>query len=319
MPSFEFLNQLRGKPKFIRIVRMIGLGLTIVAILVAVRQGSNQISIGNWKGFVGAWAISFGAYTVAFVFQALAWCTLIGGLCKYRVGWKDLEIYAISNIMKRTPGAFWYLFERVERYGKHGMNAQITLAASGIEWLLLVVAGVLLYILVSLNGTEISFRIIVAIASLLLLFLSYITLRRRASYVAASEASNYSSGKISRLISAGPEISSTLLIDGVSHLLCSIIIYELVQSSFPSSLFSISNAVRVWTLTGVIAIISSIAIPVNLGLREFTISALLLTFVPFEFAITVAAEVRLIFLLADMSCSFSLWYLARWFLARQGN
>ncbi len=292
---------------------MIGFGLTIVSTLIALRQGSNQIVLGNWTSFVSAWAISFAAYAVAFVLQALAWCALIGGLGKFKVGWKDLEIYAISNIMKRTPGAVWYLFERIERYGKQGTNAQTTLAASGIEWLLLVIAGILVYFLFSLDRIEIPFRSSGAFAFLLLLFFSYLTVRRRAVYTVANKAYNSNSTKIGRVISAGPEIAATLLIDGLCHMICGIIVFQLVQSAVPSPLFSISDAIRVWASTGVIAIISSIIIPLNLGIREFTISALLLTVVPLEFAITVAAEVRLIFVLVDLAYSFGLWYLARGF------
>ncbi len=273
--------------------------------------------VGDSRFFFEAWAISFGAYGTSFILQALAWCLLIGAMGKFTFGWKDLEIYASSNVVRRTPGAIWYLIERVERYGKKGMSAKTTLAASGIEWLLLVIASALVYFLVSLNKIGLPLHLTASISFLLLLAFAIVSSRRRKQYAIGEVKSNSDRTKMRQLASLAPELLTVLLIYGFCYALGGVIINQLVRSSGTANLFRISDAIQLWALTGGIAFISSAIIPLNLGLREFTLSALLLPIVPLEIAVTIAAEVRLIFILADAVFSLGLLFLARRILARQ--
>jgi len=153
------LNRIRRNPKIISTVRILGSGVTAVAVLLTLQQESKKIILGDWASNINIWLISIGIYSVTYWCQALSWSSLIGGLGRFKFGWKDFEIYAISNIANLTTGAVWYLLERVERCDQRGTKAQITLTASSIEWLLLVISGALVYLFISSNWIGLSSRI----------------------------------------------------------------------------------------------------------------------------------------------------------------
>ena len=68
-------------------------------------------------------------------------------------GWWDIEIYAYSSLMRHLPGMIWYLAGRTTMYHTRGVEASLTLMASGLEWVLLVAAAVLVYSTFALTGS----------------------------------------------------------------------------------------------------------------------------------------------------------------------
>ncbi len=117
------LNRIRRNPKIISTVRILGSGVTAVAVLLTLQQESKKIILGDWARNINIWLISIGIYSVTYWCQALSWSSLIGGLGRFKFGWKDFEIYAISNITNLTMGAVWYLLERIERCDQRGTKA----------------------------------------------------------------------------------------------------------------------------------------------------------------------------------------------------
>ena len=152
-------NRIRRNPKFICTVRILGSGVTAVAVLLTLQQESKKIILGDWASNINIWLICIGIYSVSYWCKALSWSSLIGGLGRFKFGWKDFEIYAISNIANLTPGAVWYILERVERCDQRGAKAQITLTVSSIEWLLLVISGAVVSLFISSNWIGLSSRI----------------------------------------------------------------------------------------------------------------------------------------------------------------
>lgn len=310
-----FWNALRRAsvpPTLIRAVQATGFLLTLASIALTVYQGITEITFGDWQQFVAGLLISFGAYGASFSLQGIAWCLLIGSLSQTRTGWRDLEIYAYSNLMRRTPGTIWYLIKRVERYRHRGLNALVTLAASAAEWVLLITAAAVVYALTWLNQV-IAALPIAEIASLMILaLLGILALGRRARpfNIRASQAQGITLPN--RLVMSLPKMCMVWLVYSVCYVFGGIIVFALVHIVNPTSPLVFAQAISLWALMGGIGLLSSVIIPVNLGLREFTLAVILLPFTTAAAAITVAAMVRVVFALADVTFSVGLWQLSRW-------
>ncbi len=80
------LNRIRRNPKFISTVRILGSGVTAVAVLLTLQQESKKIILGDWASNINIWLISIGIYSVTYWCQALSWSSLIGGLGRFKFG-----------------------------------------------------------------------------------------------------------------------------------------------------------------------------------------------------------------------------------------
>lgn len=317
MNVLRTLSELKRNPRVLQSFRMVGLGLTGISFVLVLWQSLNQGIMGDLQVFLTASVASFAAYGVSFVLQATAWCLLIAGFARVKVGWKDLEIFAYSNILRRTPGAIWYLLERVERYNHQGTGTRITLGVSVAEWFLFLLAGVLVYILFSLDQIEAYF--LTGGITILVVFVSlhFIAGEGKRTDTANHFAFGIGLGKLKTTVLSLSGILIALIIYAVCYIIGGLIIYELVQVLHPVNAFLLPDAIRMWTFVGGTALFASVVIPMNIGLRDFTLSGALLMVISLNNAITVAAEVRLIFAVADIVCSFGLWYLSKWVLAHK--
>jgi hypothetical protein len=291
--------------------RLVGLLLTLASLVLVVRQGITEIALNDWRRFLAGGVITLIAYGVSFGLQAVAWSILIGGLSRTLPGWRDLEIYAFSNLMRRIPGAIWYLVERVESYRDKGLSGRLTLAASASEWGLLIVSSVGLYAFTYLDQEQVLLFLTGAVGIVASFFIITRVFQRRAQMRTLCSNSLPTVDMRSRLAAAWPEMCAVGIVYSICHLLGAVMLYELTRIVSPTSSVLFPDAVRFWALTVASSTLGSVIIPLNIILRDLTVVVVLMSLVPAPTAITVGALLRVVFAIADVSYSLVLWLVAR--------
>lgn len=305
---FEAARHYHPSPRMMQVGRLCGLALTIASVVLVVVQGVNEIDLTDWRSIATATLVTLAAYGLSFLLQAVGWSLLIGRLSHEPGGWWDIEIYAYSNLMRRAPGAIWYLVDRVQSYRDRGLAGRFTLAASGSEWGLLVLSSAVVYGLTYLVSSETFLLVGSAVLGIVTLSLSVLIVQRRATVRTEPLAA---AGVRGRLGAAVPELVLVGFLYAICNVLGGVILYELAHIVGPTSTLSLTDAVRFWALTVLVSTLGSMVIVLNVFLRDVAIVVSLMSLLPPAAAITVAALLRVVFAVADVFYSTSLFGLAR--------
>jgi hypothetical protein len=311
------IRRISENRRLIKAARLIGTLLTIASLLLVFRQGSTELATLDRGLLLWGLLVVLAVYGVSFTGQALAWSLMMGALSQTRAGWRDLEIYAYSNFVRRTPGMIWYLIERVDSYRGNGLGGTVTLLASLLEWLMLLAAATLVIAVTSSNDTV---RLLPAITVIALVAgggLTALSLRRRALLDPSTQVVRSVSGKFVLVRASWPEILLALVVYSGCYLLGGAIVLVLVQVADPRSGLVLSGAASIWALTSVLGLFAAVLIPANVGLREITMVALLLPHTTLTAAATSAAMMRVLFAVADVGYSLACWQTAKWFRSRR--
>ncbi|MEI7468952.1 MAG: hypothetical protein WCL57_12115, partial [Chloroflexota bacterium] len=138
-------TKILANPLFLKLARLLGALLTLASIVLIFRRGWNEVGWAQWIVMGNAVLLSIVIYGVSFNLQAWMWSLLMNRFAGVSFGWRDAEVYALSNLLRNTPGVMWYLLERVESYKKDGIQGRKTFMASSAEWLCLVLAAPIAY------------------------------------------------------------------------------------------------------------------------------------------------------------------------------
>lgn len=307
----DSLRRFRPSPRLMSAGRLAGLLLTIASLVLVVSQGIPEIALNDWPRFLAGVSITLIAYGVSFGFQSVAWSLLIGSLSQSPMGWRDLEIFAYSNLMRRAPGTIWYLIDRVESYRDRGLSGRLTLAASASEWGLLIISGVGVYLFTYLNQEQLPLLVTATVLLAVSSLLGVLVLRRRAQLRTLSPNSRSATDMRSRLTAAWPEMCVVGIVYSICHILGAVMLYQLAYIISPTSSFLFSEAIRFWAFTVVVSTLGSVIILLNVVLRDLTVVVSLMSFMTPATAITVGALLRVVFAIADVSYSLGLWLVSR--------
>jgi len=288
-----------------------------VFLVVKSRQELSRYS--NWQDYLPACGQSLLLYPLSLVAQAWAWGTMIARLGRVTSGWHDLEIYAYSHLMRRLPGAMWYLAGRTASYRERGIGAGVTLAASGLEWLLLLFVAAALSFGLSLKG---HFSWLVSLAALALLVLALSCgLQALASGQERTWLPGFARRWLANLSAAAiprrTDLALWTAIYTLAYAVGGLILYLLTRRIFPESDLNVLRAISIWSLAGGIGALTSMIIPAGMGIRELTLTALLTPGVPLSGALLIAAVLRLLFIVADLLWGGLMWGLAHILARRQ--
>jgi len=90
----------------------------------------------EWRGLVCPIALSLLLYAMSLGAQAYIWISTVSGMIGVRWSAWDLVVYLETHLMRRLPGAPWYVASRAaiySDYGPDGVAAALTVSA--LEWL----------------------------------------------------------------------------------------------------------------------------------------------------------------------------------------
>lgn len=267
---------------------------------------------GNWRTYLMACGQGFLLYPVSLSIQALIWSMMIKRAGHVDHRWRDVEIYAYTHLMRHIPGAFWYLAGRTAMYYAEGIGASIVLASSGLEWLLLLVAAVVTYSVLSLPtpGSEVIFVVFI---------LAVIASLRGCRFLYSIPARHWLLGFIRRRLEdismiALPRWGELILWIGlyiIAYGIGGLILFSLIHGVAPTSDITLSAATRIWALAGGIGFLTSMVVPAGIGIRELTLTALLAPDISTVGALLVALLLRMLFMASDLVWGGLMWAIAR--------
>jgi len=288
----------------------------MVFLLIYNQQELQQF--GDWRVYLSRCLVGFFLYPISLCVQAVIWGLMMARLGGGRWGWKDIEIYTYTHLMKHLPGGVWYLAGRAMSYQEHGIEVSVTLAASGLEWLLLLVAAVMLYGVLTLSRLSWVLGIIVFGLCLgaTVWLVRWLRSSRRQTIRVPKFARQWVAGlakvQLPGLADFALWLSGYLLAYGIGGL----ILYLLLRDADAFEAIALLDVMRIWALTGGIGFLISLIIPSGLIARELTLTALLTPFMSAMSALLVAILLRFLFIVSDLVWGGLLWLAAR-LLARR--
>ncbi len=281
----------------------------IVALLVHGREELRRFD--DWHAYLTVCKQGFLLYPLSLGVQALTWSMMITRLGQVEGGWRDIEIYAYTHLMRRLPGAFWYLAGRIVIYRERGIETGVILAASGLEWLLLLVAAVLIYS--GLTLSNLGLWPLGFVFSLLLIVVSL----WGPSFLCLAQGwrwlPNFVCQWLGKISIRRGELVLWMGLYATAYVVGGLILFLLIRGIAPMAGITLCEAIRIWALAGGIGFLISLIVPAGIGIRELTLTALLSPDVPTVGALLIALLLRMLFIASDLVWGGLMWGVARVF------
>ena len=287
---------------------------TVIFLIALLVQGHQELQgYDNWESYLASCAAGFLLYPVSLVLQALAWTLIISRLGQLKGGWSDIEAFVYTHLMRRIPGAIWHIAGRGAIYHTRGIGVKVALAASVIEWLLLLFTAALIYLALILSTTTLW---LLSLLTTVLLITGALWLLDRCALDNLPRWLPVSIRKQLTGISSfqRPQRLEVVLCIGLyagAYLVGGAILFLLTVGVAPSAQLSFADTVRIWALTGGISFLVSIIVPAGMGIRELTLTGLMTPAVPIIPALLIAILLRLLFVLCDLVWGGLIWAVAR--------
>ncbi|MGQ9491468.1 MAG: lysylphosphatidylglycerol synthase domain-containing protein [Anaerolineae bacterium] len=293
--ALSFLN--RGRVGRIALVSLFGLVL-ISLVALSVREWEQ---IEGWLHHITAGLLLkiFAVYTGALVLAALTWYLIIRRLSGATDARIHLRVYCITNLARRLPGVLWHVVGRAVLYEQAGLSKTTTVLASGVEQVLIVLSGVLVYLvsLVVTSGTaqiNIIWLIITMLAGILTVHprLLGAILRRWGQQEALSVRYQ--------------DLAVWLALCIITWIAGGYMAIIVVNSNQPLSLVEQVEIIGAWSLSGSITSLVTF-LPAGLGVREVSLVVLLGPSIGWPFATFVAVILRLLITLFEIIWGAIAW------------
>lgn len=287
---------------------------TIGFLIVLLIHGREELAqFDDWRAYLTVCGQGFLLYPLSLTVQAWVWGMMIARLGQVSISWRDAEIFAYTHLMRRLPGAVWYLAGRTMIYRERGIRASVTLAASGLEFVLLVLVAVALSAALSLSShggwllVSAALILIVLVIPQGLTALSAASDQRWIPEFARKWLAKLSGEVMPKSWDLALWVAAYLM----SYVVGGLILFLLARSIAPESDVTVTNAVRIWALAVGVAFLTSAVSPAGLGIRELTLTALLSPYMPTLGAVLVAVLLRMLFIVSDLVWGGFMWLTAR--------
>jgi hypothetical protein len=262
----------------------------LIFIAVLLVQSWPQIRTISWKVFIPIILISLGIYLVSLLLQMGVWLNMLS--FEHGVGWRDIQIYTQTVVMRRIPGGVWHWIGRSASYKANSdVGLRRVLLANFLEWMLIIVAAGVVYAIFATEVGPVIRIVLLSISIVLGIALASTWLPR-----------DY--GSVRRVAHS----LSWLLVFGGSWILGGVILYLFMAAGDYSELDPV-QATAIWCLAGGISALTIVA-PSGFGIRELSLGILLTPYAPLSYIILVALLIRLTFTLADL-----LWGSVGWLIS----
>jgi uncharacterized membrane protein YbhN (UPF0104 family) len=310
----DTLRAWQGAPR-LRTWMQVGTVLFTIGFLIFLLiRGREELSqFDNWRAYLTVCGQGFLLYPLSLTVQAWVWGMMIARLGQVAISWRDVEIFAYTHLMRRLPGAVWYLAGRTMIYRERGIRASVTLAASGLEFILLVLVAVVLSAALSLSSHSGWLLVLAALILIVLIIpwglaaLPSASDRRWIPGFARKRLANLSGDVMPKSWDLALWVVAYL----ISYVVGGLILFLLARSIAPESDVTLTNAIRIWALAVGVAFLTSAVSPAGLGIRELTLTALLSPYMPTLGAVLVAVLLRMLFIVSDLVWGGLMWLTAR--------
>ncbi|MBN1271861.1 MAG: hypothetical protein JXB26_06270 [Candidatus Aminicenantes bacterium] len=235
--------------------------------------------------------LSFILYSGALALAILGWSAIAGRLTNVRDLKRHVKVYCYTNLARRIPGFFWYVLGRAHLYRHDGAGIVSISAASAIEMALIVLSGLMSYALLNLGRWPIrwTWGLIVGIGVGLVMMhprlLQWIL--SKVKHVNIVEHIRYR------------DVAIWLAVYISVWVLGGLALFSVVWAIQPLALVQVPGIIACWSLSGAVSTLV-VFLPAGLGVREATLSMLLLPFIPAPLAVTVALMMRVLLTLYEI-------------------
>jgi hypothetical protein len=241
--------------------------------------------------------LAFALYPLGFAPVIWSWHLLmarIGGCARLGI---NVRLYSLSCLPKRIPGSVWYIASRVVLYRDRGVDSALTLTATAMETMWLVLAGLSVYLLSLPLGApmgeavQLDRRLIgvagVCFALALASPLWAPLLLRGVRWLLA---------RMSVSVSVELQARDVLLFLGMSVVAWvggGVVLYVLANAVTPLSLAQLPALLGAWGAAGAISLSAGLLVG-GMGLREVTLTVLLANLMPLPVAVAVSLLFRVL-------------------------
>jgi hypothetical protein len=246
--------------------------------------------------------VAFMLYPLGLVPVSWAWHLLMAraaGCSNWRT---NVRLYCLSCLPKRIPSSVWYIASRVVLYRDHGIDSALTLTATALETVWLVLSGLSVYLL-SLPfwvapGKPVPFegRLIatagVGLALALALPLWSPWLLRGVRWFLA---------RLGIALSVQLGARDVLPLLGLSILAWvggGVVLYVLANAVTPVPLARLPALIGAWAVSGAVSLSAGLLVS-GMGLREVTLTVLLGSLVPLPVAVAIALLFRVLLMVGE--------------------
>lgn len=234
----------------------------------------------RWMYLVGAFLL----YCPALFIASFVWTRIIRAL-GYQVNFlTHFRYYSISNLAKRLPATVWYVFYRNQMYQKEGLPAAVTSLASGIEFVVVLLSGILV---VGLFAVPILLEYQLGVWGIAILFAVAIIFfnPKIINWLLKKSGVAQAQFQYRKLVLwVGGYVLVRLLAGGL--------VFCIGNSIYTIPLESLPYIIGSWTLVGVLSSLLFFS-PSNLGFNEVTFSLLLSKILPSPIAVIIALLLRI--------------------------
>lgn len=234
-------------------------------------------------------------YGITLVLAILTWGLIIGSISGYHRPFEDTRSYLLTSVTRRLPGTFWYMLGRVVLYERLGVARGLTALASGLEFLAMVLGGVLIALLtwpLAFGGQRISLLglLITLVACAALLNPPLVrALIRRFGQTAGAPPVRYR------------QLLLWVTLYGLIWCVGGLILFVLVRAVQPLPVHMLPAMIGIWATAGVAATLFFSFLPFGLGATEVTMAAMLSPFVAPDEALFIAVALRVILTLCELA------------------
>jgi hypothetical protein len=241
--------------------------------------------------------LAFALYPLGFAPVIWAWHLLMARTDSCGDWRTNVRLYCLSCLPKRIPTPIWYVASRVALYRDRGVDSGLTLMATALETVWLVLSGLSVYLL-SLplrawggDGAALDWRLIAVAGTCFVLALA-----------APLWAPPLLRGVRWILGRAGVSVSASLEPRDVSAFLClaalawgggGVVLYVLANAVTPIPLAQLPALVGAWAAAGAISLSAGLLVS-GMGLREVTLTVLLANLMPLPVAVAVSLLFRVL-------------------------
>ncbi len=235
--------------------------------------------------------LSFIAYSGALALAILGWSAIVSRMTNVRGLKRHIKVYCYTNLARRIPGAFWYVLGRAHLYRNDGAGIVSISAASALEMMLIILSGLMSYALSSLGRwpTQWTWGLMAAIGVGLVVIhprlLQWILSKVKRAHIV--EHIRYR------------DVAFWLAVYTSGWVMGGLTLFSVVWAIQPLDLIQAPGVIACWSLSGAISTLV-IFLPSGLGVREATLSMLLLPFAPAPLAVTIALMMRVLITLYEI-------------------
>lgn len=247
----------------------------------------------NWLSLLAA----FFCDIVALLLVSYVWVEIIQSMGAKTHFWQHLKYYSISMLAKRLPGTIWYVAYRSQMYGKDGISPKVTSLASGIEFAIVLISGMIVSLLFAgpilteykfgFAGIIIFFVVGIGILHPRVLKWFFVKLKIE------TELFNYW------------QVVWWVFVYVIVRLIAGVLVFFIANIVYSLPISTLGYFIGAWTLVGVLSS-ALIFLPTNMGFTEVTLSLLLTNIMPSSMAVVVAVLTRIIITLFEIVWASSL-------------